>query len=292
MCIIILKKNNGKIMLIKNRDRNYKPKIQIIHEIRNGIEIAYIRDMDSEWCEGLNECGVGIVNAALEIEYDENPLSSDNINRIRSKEKYLNALAKSNPIEIIDNVFDRNFYTDISLQGHTLIASPKFSLHLESNAIVKPSANILSDDTYVLTNHGVNLKESGYLSGFSLVSSILRQKIADYELKNNEINEPDDIFKLLNKNYSDLNIDFHTYRNNKKNLWTTGQILLNLTDKILMYQYDIENGYFQGIVTNLPEEYEPKIKIVIKDTKKDTNNCNSPIVKEEIDQIIEKYTKK
>jgi hypothetical protein len=292
MCIIILKKIKNKIILAKNRDRNYKPRIQIVHELINGVEIAYIRDMNTEWCEGLNQYGIGIINAALEIEYDENPLNVDNDVHLESKRKYLNTLAKNKSSEIIDNIFDKNFYTDISLQGHNMIASPKFSLHLESKTNVKPIAKILYDDTYVFTNHGINLKNTGYLYGVPLISSILRKKLIDYEFMNNSIEEPEDVFKLMNKNYNDLSIDYHPYRNNKKVIWTTGQLLLNLTDKILMYQYDTENSYFMGIINNLPTDYTPIIKIDVKPTMKNQNNYNLPVSKDEIDKIINQYTKK
>lgn len=292
MCIIVLKKFNGKTILAKNRDRNYKPKIQIIHEVRNGVEIAYIRDMNTEWCEGLNQYGIGIVNAALEIEYDENPLAVDNDVHEESKQKYLNTLAKSNPEEIIDNMFTKNFYTDISLQGHNMIAGSRFGLHLESKTNVKPVAKILNEDTYVFTNHGINLQNTGYLYGVPLISSILRKKLIDHEFANNQVNESEDIFKLMNKNYGDISIDFHPYRNNKKVVWTTGQILLNLTDKILMYKYDVENSYFQGVINKLPENYVPIIKIDAQPTKKNIQYSELPIPKSEIDIIIDKYTKK
>ena len=45
MCVIIYTKIDGKQFLIKNRDRTYDPKIEIIHEIINGIEVVYINDL-------------------------------------------------------------------------------------------------------------------------------------------------------------------------------------------------------------------------------------------------------
>lgn len=292
MCIIVLKKINGKNILAKNRDRNYKPKIQIIHELRNGIEIAYIRDMNTEWCEGLNQHGIGIINAALEIEYDENPTAVDNDIHEESKQKYLNALAKASPEEMIDNMFSSKFYNDISLQGHNIIAGSRFGLHLESKTNVKPEAKILLDDTYIFTNHGINLKNTGYLYGVPLISSILRKKLIENEFANNQINEVDEVFKLMNKNYGNIIIDYHPYRNNKKVIWTTGQLLLNLTDKVLMYRYDVENSYFEGIINKLPINYVPIIKIDVKSTKKNIQYSELPMSKSDIDEIINKYTKK
>lgn len=65
MCVILYTEINGKKILAKNRDRAYKPNIKIIHEIVNGIEVAYLKDENSGWIEGMNADGVGIVNSTL-----------------------------------------------------------------------------------------------------------------------------------------------------------------------------------------------------------------------------------
>ena len=49
MCVIVYTEIDGKKILAKNRDRPYKPDMEIIHKIVNGIEIAYIRDKISGW---------------------------------------------------------------------------------------------------------------------------------------------------------------------------------------------------------------------------------------------------
>ena len=65
MCVILCTKIDGKQILAKNRDRTYKPLIEIIHEIVNGIEVAYIKDKNSGWIEGINENKFGLVNSTL-----------------------------------------------------------------------------------------------------------------------------------------------------------------------------------------------------------------------------------
>jgi len=291
MCIILLKKIDGKIILAKNRDRNYKPKIEIVNEIINGVEIAYIRDLNTEWCEGLNQYGCSIINSALEVEYDENPFPIDNNIYLNSKFKYLTALSKSKE-ELIDFIFNKNFYDDISLQGHNIIASPKFNLHLESKSKIKPVAKIIETNNLVCTNHGINLKNTGYLYGNSLLSSILRKKLIEYELLNNKLDNYTDILKLMNKNYKDIDQILHPYRDTKLNVFTTGQLLLNLTDKILLYKYDTNSSYFQGIINKLPKNYKSQIKIIVEPTIKDKLNYEIPIPKNKLDQIFNTYIKK
>ena len=65
MCVIIYTTINNKKILVKNRDRVYKPNIVIIHELVDGVELAYIKDLKTGWIEGLNGNGIGIINSTL-----------------------------------------------------------------------------------------------------------------------------------------------------------------------------------------------------------------------------------
>jgi hypothetical protein len=61
----------NKIILAKNRDRTYYPKLKIIREMINGIETCYMYDVDTDYSEGMNEKGIGIVNTTLQGKEDE-----------------------------------------------------------------------------------------------------------------------------------------------------------------------------------------------------------------------------
>ena len=61
----------NKIILAKNRDRTYYPKLKIIRELINGIETCYMYDVDTDYSEGMNEKGIGIVNTTLQGKEDE-----------------------------------------------------------------------------------------------------------------------------------------------------------------------------------------------------------------------------
>lgn len=71
MCIIINKKVGDSTIMAKNRDRAYKPTLEIIHTIIDGVEVAYLRDVTTDWSESMNEFGVGILNTALMVGYVE-----------------------------------------------------------------------------------------------------------------------------------------------------------------------------------------------------------------------------
>ena len=71
MCVIASLYLENQSILVKNRDRKYIANIEIIHELRNGVEVLYIHDIDTDWSEGINEFGIGITNAALLVNEDE-----------------------------------------------------------------------------------------------------------------------------------------------------------------------------------------------------------------------------
>ena len=86
MCVIAYTVIDGKQILVKNRDRSYKPEMEVVHEIVNGIEVAYIRDRFTGWIEGMNEHGVGLVNSTLSFT-DGKMLLKNNIKGTRRKVK-------------------------------------------------------------------------------------------------------------------------------------------------------------------------------------------------------------
>jgi hypothetical protein len=127
MCVILCTKIKGKQILAKNRDKTYKPSIEIIHEIVNGIEVAYIRDKVSGWIEGMNANGVGLVNSTLSM-------TDGKINRKLTKKNNLIYRA------ITEKHIGENFYDIINdkknnyaLEGHTILFFNDELIHFENN---------------------------------------------------------------------------------------------------------------------------------------------------------------
>jgi hypothetical protein len=268
---------DGKQILAKNRDRTYKPQIDIIHEIVNGIEIVYYRDRQTGWIEGMNENGLGVINSTLSISDSKQP------NKIKSK-----ALKRKKNI-IYKILTDKNsckeFYDIIKsadenyiLEGNTIIFCNDKILHVENNR----NNNVKIEDinkTTVFTNHGIITNE-GYIHGIKGLSSFLRKKIVETELETNKISSIDELVKAMNKNYTNIDPRLHPYRDcgftlkmvngleNKPNISTTGQIVLNMTDKELIYYKDHPHSKGVVYVNKLPTNYIPKIKITLKETQK------------------------
>lgn len=287
MCIIVYANIKGKQILAKNRDKVYVPEVKIVRDIIDGTEVIYMIDNNTGWLEGMNEHGLGIVNSALNVKYDEteeDELRKKRLNLMNIKENApklkLGALSKKNLNSMIDYMKNNEFFDDISLQGHTFIASAKECIHIESTTEQKPVIKILKDDL-VLTNHGKNIKGAGYGYGKKLISSILRKHLAESEIKN--VSNVNEVLDCMNKTYRDLDPRFHPYRdrmatlkytgkrNNTKCLMTTTQIMLNLSDLEFNFNYDKNNSNYFGIEDRLPKGYKSKIKLNIREIEKDKN---------------------
>ena len=70
-CVIAHNVIDGNVILAKNRDRAYEVKLTVVRELINDTEVVYILDEDTDWSEGMNEFGIGLVNSALFVKRDE-----------------------------------------------------------------------------------------------------------------------------------------------------------------------------------------------------------------------------
>ena len=126
------------------------------------------------------------------------------------------------------------------------------------------------------------------------------------ELKNKQINSYEELIDIMNKNYIGIDPRFHSYRDekmiekhlnnnsekNKKNMKivrTTGQILLNLTDKELVYYEDINNSKGVKYINNLPKNYNPIIKVIINKTEKNKELKKSKLTQKYLKKIYKKF---
>uniref|UniRef100_A0A6C0B213 Uncharacterized protein n=1 Tax=viral metagenome TaxID=1070528 RepID=A0A6C0B213_9ZZZZ len=301
MCVILYTEINGKKILAKNRDKVYKPTIEIIHEVVNDIEVAYIRDKDSGWIEGMNEHGIGMVNSTLSRR-DEKELNNNKVAMLVKKNNVMyNALIHNNPK---DNIFDviKNAKTNYVLEGHTLMFKDNEMYHIENNKKNFFMVEKVNKSPVVFSNYGVQLKKEGYTTCKKGMSAFLRAEIVKRELKRNKIASLDDLSQLMNCNYKNINPRYHPYRDKfitmKKNkhvepkkiiVSTTGQLILNMTDKELIYYTDIHNSDKVIYVNKLPREYLPKIRIIIKETEKRINQSKKIFTKRFLKSVEERF---
>lgn len=313
MCVILFTKINDSNIIFKNRDRFYNANVKIIHELNNGIELAYIYDEHTGWIEGMNEYGIGIINSTFTIAKDHKQSEinnlKNNINQARDYDsikghKIKTALTKSNIIDAVKFLVNN----DNSMEGHTLVCSNKICYHIEHRK--KNPEYVINEikQPVSFTNHGINFPEEGNISGEKAVSSVLRKAECDYELNSNKITDQENLFDITNKYY--INTPIHLYRDSKDPFYkeiinfftlnndnkmvttTTSQMLLNLTEKKFIYNYDKNNSTFLEIENKLPHDYEPVIKIKILETSKNYERDFLTLHPKIIQEIYNKFSYK
>lgn len=302
MCVILYTVINGKKILAKNRDRTYKPNIELVHEIVNDIELAYIRDKKTGWVEGMNENGCGLVNSTLNMNESKHVKKMKKSVLKTKKNKIFNALCQQKNNKIFyDLIKQTNINNDV-LEGHTLVTINNGIFHIENNIyndfIIKKV-----DKPVVYTNHGINLKDEGFTEGKKGLSSFLRKKMVETELKcNKDVDLYDDFVKnVMNVNYTNIDPRFHSYRDKsltlrKKNIDknqvfinTTGQLILNITDKEFVYYTDVNNSETIKYVNKLPNNYVPKIRIIIKETEKHIKTKKKIFTRKYLKNLYKKF---
>ena len=282
-CTIAAVRLDDGVVLAKNRDRGYVAKMQVVHEIVDGVEMVYWRDIDTDWSEGMNEYGFGIVNSSLLVRQDEK--EGDKVNKKQSKgdeklsndatEKKVNAsdgaklrkaLTYTKMRDIIKSIisYDGGDKKKVGVKGETFVASPRNIFVIEMTSKDSPIIHKFgkNEKVDVRTNHGISHEHAGYTHGIKKKSSHMRMKYAKEHLK--DVTTDQEVIDRMKEQY-DKNKFFNPYRmKNQYNMSTVGQIMMNLEKKEITVRMDNEMGKFEGIDNRLPKNYTPKIKIKIE----------------------------
>ena len=264
-----------KVILAKNRDRTYYPKIKIVREIINGLEVAYMYDEDTDYSEGMNEAHIGIVNTTLQGKKDENEGRSSKNKGKRFKKlngdghKMRTALGYNDPEKVVKSLdlFDRG------LGGHTTVAYENGFISIEKLKFGKPVIKQYDKNGVIVrANHGIAYPDQGYQFGKDRESTLSRVYWATKEAR--LASSPDDLLGKMRQHHEGIHGYLEPYRTNYK-VWTSSQILLNVTDLEMVFIVD-ENADFIGIEDRLPKNYTPKISIRIEklETKFITRDAN------------------
>jgi hypothetical protein len=283
-CTIAAVRIDDGVVLAKNRDRGYKARVEIIHEIVEDVEVVYWRDIDTDWSEGMNEFGIGIVNSSLMVAQDEKEGKGvekerkiDDKNKDKSAKKRFaadggkirKALTYKTLPKVIKSIisYRGEDKKDVGLKGETIVSNNKNVYIIEMTAKHSPVIKKLKDDSKVIvrTNHGIYQKSAGYTRGKKRKSSVIRMELAKDHLKN--IKKDMDVIDVMKKKYK-KDPFLNPYRTkNMYHMQTTGQIMMNLEKKLVVVRMDNEMGELVGIKTKLPKDYTPKIKIKVESEK-------------------------
>jgi hypothetical protein len=259
MCIIASKKINGTRVIAKNRDRAYNASLEIVHTIINGVEVAYIRDTVTDWSEGMNEFGIGILNTALMVGFDEAEKKIVKKSGKPSKDglKIRLALCQKSMTDAINIAVT---YDD-GVRGHTFISTASSTVSIERTSKHSPKYSLHTDNDVVRTNHGHFYPNAGYTHGPDYVSSKIRKVSAEKALQS--ILTPDGILPSMRKKHYSYDSPLNMRRDTNK-LKTSSQLMLDLGNRVfhlVLINKNIDS--FIGIKRSFPEGYQPKIKILV-----------------------------
>ena len=123
-CIVFAKMFGDQMVIGKNRDRNYSPKLEVIRELtKNGVEILHARDVETDWSEGMNEYGISLVNSALFVKRDEKDFDKTKKKKAMSKDgaRIREALQHKTLQKAVKSLIT---YQD-GIKGHTIVSDGK-----------------------------------------------------------------------------------------------------------------------------------------------------------------------
>jgi len=264
MCIIVSKEIKDKFILAKNRDRAYKPVLEVVHTLLDGVEVAYLHDITTDWSEGMNEFGIGVVNSALLVGHDE---AEHKIVKKGGKpgpdgEKMRNIIKQKTLKDAIKSCLMFKGKSGLALKGHTFISSPHHMVSVETTSKHKPEIQTHNiKHPVVRTNHGHVFTNAGYTHGIKYLSSKMRKISAEKTIE--RANNWTEVAPAMRKQYFESESQLNM-RRNTQSMFTSSQTIMNLTDKILqieLFQSKVQE--FKGINNQLPKGYKPKIRILI-----------------------------
>ena len=255
MCVVAAKyfKDTGWVG-VKNRDRNYLPEIKIIQSNRKGLQRMYIYDEATKYTEGLNEFGVCILSAAMDVFDDEKEREAGFVSTYGKKIR--NALLEKTPQAAVNRLIRTE------LAGATLVFNEKECWLLEAGFdVLKKDASRDNPRIYkyekrrlenkpnnlvVRTNHGVFVPEIGYQPNDdrkqvdavrARKSSEARMKYAEDSLK--KVTKVTDMLDGLAVKDADKDTFLNPIRlgdPKKGDMVTTGQLMLVPQERTLHYR--------------------------------------------------------
>ena len=263
-CVCTAKMYGDDMVLGKNRDRNYNPTLKVVRDMTGyHTEILYVIDNDTDWSEGMNEHGIGLVNSALFVKRDEKEVQKKKTAR-RSKDgvRIREVLGKTNIADAVDCAV--KFHGGI--KGHTLIGDGMKMVSIENTSRNKPIVRVkkLHKEPLVRTNHGLEHPEAGYQAGNDKLSSELRLMNALNLL--HQSNDYKTLYPSFYNHRQDKGPKYDLVRAQNK-LWTSSQLVMNLNKRELILYLIPKAVDFAGVENKLPSGFKSKLNLTIRKYK-------------------------
>jgi hypothetical protein len=133
---------------------------------------------------------------------------------------------------------------------------------IETTSKHKPDVKLQNSESPVVrTNHGHMFTDAGYTNGEKYLSSKMRKLSAEKSV--DKVEDWKEVAHAMRKEFFPKRPQLNMKRDTKE-MSTSSQTVMNLTDKVLQITY-FKNKVkeFKGINTQLPNGYQPKIRIEI-----------------------------
>jgi len=277
-CTLVTGNHKGKIFLFKNRDKRFIADYKIVHEIYKGVEIVYSTDQ-AGWVEGMNEYGIGFVYSFLTVKdessstYDVNwwVTNSPSSKPKEGKEKgnaFLDIISSKTLEDAIKKI-NKYLYN-----GNYLIATKDtvFEIEIFKSQVEMRKLNLKPGENYIKTNHGVLIPYAGHQetgSNIKRASSEIRKIDAERFIMG--FKNYTDLIKRMGKQNYDKDSILNVFRTDDIER-TVSQVLFDLDLKIMHFVHYDKNSHFFGIEDNLPKDYKPKLKIIIRNKQEFKDN--------------------
>lgn len=252
-CIVAAGEFEDRNCLLKVRDRNYVPAVRIIRDIIDGVEVAYLHDLDTDWSEGLNEYGIGVVSSALMVIEDES------VKKERTRAPDGTKIRKILSKKTLGGAVNEAVHNGVT--GHTFIASPSEIATIEMDG-GRPEIRVLDtadNKVAVRTNHGEDIDEAGYTGGPDFKSSKSRKHQAERCL--HKVKKVEDVALSLTRNRLRDRAHPNCMIRDTEEMMTTSLAVIDpeaLSMKIYLVPQKVD---FCGIENRLPKGYNHQIEI-------------------------------
>ncbi len=281
-CIVAGKRFGNDLCLFKNRDRAYDAKLQVLHMEFNGVEMAFVLDLETGFLEGVNEHGIGIVNTTLTVVRDENE-GPGKKKTVKSKDGPKIFMALMQPT--LDEAVASLVAFDGGLRGHTLVADGRRLIGIEQFG--SSPAHISELDVEAVnarTNDGLSVPGTGYAHGEDYVSSVVRRCETDRRLR--DVVDPLEVAPAVTRLIDEPKSPFNPVRITD-NMRTTSQLVVDTTNPALILYLIPGHAELAPSLNLLPAGREPKIPVQVFRYKRKMEDRDAPWLKKADREVLD-----
>jgi len=272
-CTIVTGNYKGDYYLFKNRDKSFITDHKIIHEIIDGIEVVYVTDK-SQWVEGMNEYGIGLVYSFLTVKDESSSLydvnwwvtNTSKTSPEQGKEKgnaFLDIICSKTVKEAVEKVKKYKYNGNYFVGTKEIV----FEIEIFKGEVVTNKLELKPKENRIKTNHGVLIPYAGpQETGSNVKRSSSEVRLIGAERQILGFKNYTDLIKRMGQQTFDKTSILNTFRTDDTER-TVNQMLLDLNLKIMHFVHFDKNTRFYGIENRLPEDYKEKLRIIVRDKK-------------------------